>query len=618
MKAQKTCLYYLLLFLSVVTLCACSRSALPAESFQAEGGSAAESISGSEFQEDVSPTTEEAKRAQAGFDEFTDEIFKSELSASPLSLNSIVRHPENYGIVAPEMTLGEFSYESLKESNADIKQTKEELASFDIALLTVDQRFTYRMLSDFLETGLLSEGLELYEQPLSPTIGTQAQLPIIFAEYTLSDKQDIEDYLALLSDIDNYYKQLSDFEKSRADARLAFSDTTLDRIIQSCKNYMVRPESSFMTETFNDRLNKIADLTEEEKNEYINRNTTILKEHFIPAYENLSAELEALKGTGKNESGLYYFDDGKKYYEYLVASATGTTSSIPELRRRIEKMLGQDLAEISLLADKNPNLVSEFDTYAFSLSEPTAILDGLKEQSTEDFPALLKSTYTVKQVPKALESSLSPAFFLVPPIDDYENGTIYLNGSGDQENMDLYPTLAHEGYPGHLYQTLYAAQKNSPPLRHLLGCNGYSEGWGTYAEIYSYSFANGISKDMQKILAHNQASTLALYAILDIRIHYEGWDLEKTADFLETYYVITDIEVVKEIFESIVDNPSNYLTYYTGYLEILSMRNTAEYTLGNLYNPKEFHEFILNMEGASFRVIEPYFQSWLSSYKEKQ
>lgn len=197
MKTQKTYLYYLLLFLTVVTLCACSRSPLPVESLQAEGETTAESISGTGGLGDAAPDSEEAKTAQARFDEFTNEIFKSELTASPLSLNSVVRHPENYGIEIAEMTLGEFSEASLKESIAEIKLTKEELGSFDTALLTPDQRLTYYMLSDFLDTGLLSDGLELYEQPLSATIGTQAQLPIIFAEYTLSDKQDIENYLAL-------------------------------------------------------------------------------------------------------------------------------------------------------------------------------------------------------------------------------------------------------------------------------------------------------------------------------------------------------------------------------------------------------------------------------------
>ena len=44
------------------------------------------------------------------------------------------------------------------------------------------------------------------------------------------------------------------------------------------------------------------------------------------------------------------------------------------------------------------------------------------------------------------------------------------------------------------------------------------------------------------------------------------------------------------------------------------MRETARETLGSRYTPKSFHKFILDMDGASFRVIKPYFQTWLLTY----
>ena len=621
MNAHKTYLYYLLILFSSAVICACARSAPPVESFQAgetitQTDRQTETDSSKNTVPNVSETS--LKAEQKRFDDFTMDIFRTELSESPLSLHCTVSQPENYGIRVSEMTLGDFSVETLKESSAEVKQMKEKLSGFNAALLTTDQLFTYKMLSDYLDTEMLSDGLELYSQPLSPTIGTQAQLPILFAEYAFNEKSDVDNYLALLSTIDSYYKQLADFEKVQADAGLAMSDATLDRIIQSCKNYMIRPENSFLTETFDSKIKELPDLTEDEKSAYRAQHLTILKEHFIPAYENLTAELTALKGRGTNENGICNFKDGKRYYEYLAASDTGTDSSITELRRRIEKQVGSDMAELSLLSQNNPQLASEVGSYSFSLSEPTEILENLRSESLKDFPALENSSFTVKNVPKALESSLSPAFFLIPPIDDYVNGTIYINGLSEQTDGSLYTTLAHEGYPGHLYQTLYVSQKNSCPLRRLLSCGGYSEGWGTYAELYSYAFDNGLSDVLKKALPYNQSSILALYALLDIRINYEGWDLTKTADFLNTYYGITQPDVTEEIFQSVIDNPANYLKYYTGYLEIITLRDTAESTLGNRYTPMTFHKFMLDMDGASFRVIKPYFQTWLLTFDVNQ
>lgn len=594
----------------------CTRSAPRTESYSASDAGQ-NSQSGSQT-ESFPQTNQPAAEVQAGFDAFTDQLFKDTLSQDPIALHCFLRHPENYGISTSDPVLGDFSLEAMKEASKTSRDTLKALHSFDTSKLTFDQLFTYRMLEDSLETELTSDGMELYYQPLSPQIGIQAQFPILFAEYTFERKNDVDNYLTLLSQIDEYYQKLIDFETLRADSGLAPSDATLERIIQSCRDYLIRPENSFLTETFDIKLEEVPELTQQEKEAYKAAHITVLKEHFIPAYEKLSQAMEALKGRGKNENGLFYDKDGKKYYEYLVASQTGTKSSVRELLRRVEQQIGSDMSQITLLLHTHPELASQVTGYTFNVSDPVEILESLKEECTTDFPKLPDSAVTVKHVPKALESSLAPAFFLIPPIDSANENVIYINDKAKAEGTQLYTTLAHEGYPGHLYQNLYFNQHNTCPLRRLLQCGGYGEGWGTYTEIYSYSFNNGLDDNMKQLLAYNQAASLGLYAVLDIRIHYEGWDLAKTRSFLQDFYGISDSGVTQEIFQAVVDNPGNYLMYYTGYLEILTMKNTAQNALKNRYRPAAFHQFILDMQGASFRVIEPYFQTWLLTYDVHQ
>ena len=549
---------------------------------------------------------------QAAFDEFTRQVFKDELEGSGLALHYMLKDPESYGISTADPKLGECSLEYLEQVSADMEQLSEELHAFDPSLLTADQLFTYRALDDYLETELTARGLELYTRPVSTTIGTQAQLPILFAEYAFYDRQDVEDYLNLMSQIDSYYKSIAEFEKVRADAGLAPCDLVLDQIIQSCKDYMIRPENSFLNETFNSKLDSIDGLTEEEKNEYKARHLAVMKEHFIPAYQMLAGELEKLKGRGQNSMGLCGYPDGKRYYEYLAASSTGTGYTVPELKQQVQVHMSEDLAQVTLLLQNHPELAEASASYSFAQTEPAAILDALKTQAEKDFPALPEADYTVHQVPKALEASLSPAFYLTAPIDCWQHNVIYINGGSEQTSSEaLYTTLAHEGYPGHLYQTVYANQNVRDPLLRLLACGGYTEGWGTYAEIYSYQFDNGLSPELSRLLAHNQAATLGLYALLDININYEGWSQERTAKFLEELYGITDTQVIEEIYYAVADNPANYLQYYTGYMEMVKMRETAMETLGDRYDPVQFHKFILDMDGASFRVMEPYFKTWL-------
>ncbi|MBS6518818.1 MAG: DUF885 domain-containing protein [Clostridium sp.] len=613
MKAKRQYCCFLLAMLLSIMLSSCSRP--PAAGTEETGVSLTSPESASETeasQKESSAVSSSEKSVQAAFDAFTRQIFKDELEGSGLTLHYMLKDPENYGISTADPKLGECSLEYLQQVSADMEKLSEELHAFDPSLLTADQLFTYRALDDYLETEQMAKGLELYSRPVSTTIGTQAQLPILFAEYAFYDRQDVEDYLNLMSQIDSYYKSIAEFEKVRADAGLAPCDLVLNQIIQSCKDYMIRPENSFLNETFNSKLDSIEDLTPEEKEEYKKRHLTVMKEHFIPAYQMLAGELEKLKGRGSNSMGLCGYPDGKRYYEYLAASSTGTGYTVPELKQQVQVHMSEDLAQVTLLLQNHPELSEASASYSFAQTEPAAILDALKTQAVKDFPALPEADYTVHQVPKALEASLSPAFYLTAPIDCWQHNVIYINGGSEQTSAEaLYTTLAHEGYPGHLYQTVYANQNVKDPLLRLLACGGYTEGWGTYAEIYSYRFDNGLSPELSELLAHNQAATLGLYALLDININYEGWSQERTAKFLEELYGITDGQVVEEIYYAVADNPANYLQYYTGYMEMVKMRETAIETLGERYDPIQFHKFILDMDGASFRVMEPYFKTWL-------
>ena len=613
MKAKRQYCCFLLAMLLSIMLSSCSRPpARGTEKTHASQETSAAALKTDASGEEPASKASSEQSVQAAFDEFTRQVFKDELEGSGLTLHYMLKDPENYGISTADPKLGECSLEYLQQVSADMEKLSEELHAFDPSLLTADQLFTYRALDDYLETEQMAKGLELYSRPVSTTIGTQAQLPILFAEYAFYDRQDVEDYLNLMSQIDSYYKSIAEFEKVRADAGLAPCDLVLDQIIQSCKDYMIRPENSFLNETFNSKLDSIDGLTEEEKNEYKARHLAVMKEHFIPAYQMLAGELEKLKGRGQNPMGLCGYPDGKRYYEYRAASSTGTGDTVPELKQQVQVHMSEDLAQVTLLLQNHPELAEASASYSFAQTEPAAILDALKTQAEKDFPALPEADYTVHQVPKALEASLSPAFYLTAPIDCWQHNVIYINGGSEQTSSEaLYTTLAHEGYPGHLYQTVYANQNVRDPLLRLLACGGYTEGWGTYAEIYSYQFDNGLSPELSRLLAHNQAATLGLYALLDININYEGWSQERTAKFLEELYGITDTQVIEEIYYAVADNPANYLQYYTGYMEMVKMRETAIETLGERYDPIQFHKFILDMDGASFRVMEPYFKTWL-------
>ena len=104
----------------------------------------------------------------------------------------------------------------------------------------------------------------------------------------------------------------------------------------------------------------------------------------------------------------------------------------------------------------------------------------------------------------------------------------------------------------------------------------------------------------------NKTYTLALYCLTDIGINYRGWNLKDTTEFLGV-----DEETCQEIYEMMVEEPALYLAYYGGYLEFTELREKAEETLGEKFNLKEFHTFLLDVGPAQFEIIEDRMEDWM-------
>ncbi len=545
------------------------------------------------------------------FDDYTDKYFKDVITSNTINLHYTLAYPENYGLSDYTPSLGHFSVQYINEDNANLMKMQEFLSGIDPELLTGQQRLTYRLLFDYTENELSVADYPLYNELLS-SAGYQAELPVLLAEYTFRTRRDIEDYLSLLTRVDDIFSEIIEFEKEKSAAGLFMADFTADAVIEQCEEFISNPESNYLIDIFNSKIDDFPGLTPDEKSGYIEKNRELVTTEIVSAYKLLIDGLEALKGTGKNEAGLYYYEHGRDFYEYLVRSGTGSASSVESLKRQTEEFIYETLMPF-VYYDSFTGLPS-FDAikdYGFPFTEPEDILEDLTEKIRKDFPAPPEVNYTVKYVHPSMEEHMSPAFYLTPPVDDYKNNVIYINKSLTDEN--IYPTIAHEGYPGHLYQTVYSASRSLPLIRNILQYPGYIEGWATYAEFQSYGMS-GIDKVMADFLRADNEVSLALYTYIDIGIHYEGWTREDVADYLSVFG-ITSSETADLIFEVIVEEPALYLNYFIGYLEILKLREDAEILLGESFSPKEFHRFLLDTGPAPFYIIRDEMYGWISEQK---
>lgn len=556
------------------------------------------------------------------FEKYTEELFLTEVSANALNLHYTLANPEKSGITEYSCSLGSFDPSQISSRTLLWENRKSQLEQFPTRLLSEENQITKDILCLTCDTELLSGNQYLFDEYLSPSLGTQAQLPILLAEYTFRREQDVQDYLKILSSVDTYFESILTFEQLKSKNGTFMSDVTVDRIAEQCSSFTANPEENYLDTVFHEKISRLSQLSASKKDAYQKLHTKILKSQVLPAYQSLIDGLYLLKGTGKNPGGLSGFDGGKEYYEYLLKSSCGLYESVSDIQTRLLSQLQTDMKECDTILKENPAFIyriteqksgtetfetfpdSSDDSSAQSQMSPEKILHTLEKKILSDFPAPPDTSYEVKYVHKDLEAYLSPAFYLTPPVDTLNPNAIYINRFAALKGTELFTTLAHEGFPGHLYQTITFASTNPPSIRHLFNMSGYVEGWATYTEPYAYSYIDQ-DPDLSRLEWLNRSLNLCILSLLDTGIHYDGWNLEKASRFLSGFG-ITDLATQQEIYQVIVEDPANYLKYYMGYLHFLDLREACKKEMREEFDIKKFHKKILEIGPCQFPVLEKY------------
>ena len=590
------------------------------------------------------------------FESFTENLFRAEVSANTLTLHYALADPANQGIKKPAVSLGTVSSDAASaEETARLCQNYEkQLKNFHYSRLSKDNQLTLDMLLLYFHTRASLGKNYILDEPLGPSLGIQAQLPVLLAEYAFYTKEDISDYLKLLGTIKPYFQSILDFEKEKISSGCFMSNTTLDRILKQCSSFIQNPDSNYMDDIFAQKLKTFSNpkLSQKDQEELCTYHHKLIIQQVIPAYQELVSGLKTLRGSGKNSRGLAYFEGGRAYYLYLLQSQTGTYVPVKKIEQRLSAQLLKDYEEIQTLLKSDPSLASSLSQYSTAITlTPSQMLEKLPSLMAGDFPELKNTTYELRSVHESMKSFLSPAFYLTPPVDTGSPNVIYINDSGRSTSLELFGTLAHEGFPGHLYQTVSFSRSKPANIRYLITSSGYVEGWATYVESYAYQYAASLMTDISRNSASsdfhdsdtsgtsdtsgksstsnmssasnatrlawlNRSMNLCIYSLIDIGIHYRGWEQARVAAFLKAFG-ITNASAASEIYQYIVETPGNYLKYYWGYLNFLDLKKSCQNSIGADFDLKKFHRKIMEIGPVQFPVLEKYLkQEFTPSKKE--
>ena len=534
------------------------------------------------------------------FIRFCDRFFQEAMERNALTLHYTVSDPEKYDIRCENI--------SLEMDSPDIFFEKLILKTIARGQLSADLQKTYDLLNYTFTTETMLQEYPLMEEPLTPSIGVQSQLPILLAEYTFEEEADVINYLTLLTCIPQYFDSILEFETEKSDAGLFMDAETARELIRYCEQFLKDTENHFLKETFEERILALH-LDSSKSTSYIKENARLLETLLFPSYEKLGQFLKAHENDGINADGLYYFPQGTDYYALLIRSEIGCDKTFEEIETLLETALKKDARILTSLTAKYPKLLESRNNVSLDTSNPAGLAAYLSKRASHDFPEIPEVTVKISPVPASMEPHLSPAFYLVPTIDNWTENIVYLNNSTLQEDLSLFTTLAHESYPGHLYQTVYENHTHPHPIHRLLYFGGYTEGWGTYAEQMSYHYAP-VSESLAVYLSTARTLTLNLYAHLDLYVHAYGWTENDCKDYLKKFG-ITNSASIHQMYLLVKQQPANYLKYYLGYLEICHLKETAIGCLGSDFDLKEFHKFLLDYGPAPFELLEQYLETWL-------
>lgn len=548
--------------------------------------------------------------------------------------NSLLTHftfknPQKFGL-ADTISLPIYNQTQQKEATLQDKNDLNSLQNLDFSKNrnSYSKQLLCNSLIFSIKHNLTQDSYPYFEEPFSVQSGVQNELPILLTEYTFSSKKDMDNYLSILCLIPDYLGGLCQYETEKANKSLFMSDASADSVIQTFDSFCKLPDikNPYLT-SFQNRAKQLYvnhKITQEEYSHYINENERIIKTIVFPAYQKTADTITLLKrGDHSTPCGLFFYPDGKNYYENLICSYLGEDIPITSLKNEFCRKLQSDYTELGTLLSSHTDyfmsVMGQEEKYDPLLNlSPNECLDYLKKEIGPDFGVVEDQNYpyTVKDVDSAMEPYTNPAYYFTPPTDDLSQNIIYINHSQTPKGIALFTTLAHEGFPGHLYQSVSSSKSLTrsflPAISSITYFGSYIEGYATYAEFLSYKYAKKVARELSQndlsslyydYIMYQRRISLNLYAILDIMIHYEGATKDDIAPFLKRIG-ISESQQIQEIHDYIASEPGTYVKYFGGYMKFLECQNLAKDVWGDAYNDQAFHSLILRLGPIDFLSLK--------------
>ena len=556
------------------------------------------------------------KTPAEAFAAFDKQFFIEYVSSDLTTLQQYVKNPASLGIDVNdvEITLGSFSKEEDDESVEWYQEMLDKLHEIDREALSERDQFAYDIIDRELTDSINSAKFYGCYEPLRAIVGLQADLPLEFWFFDVKTKWDAEAYLTLLADVPRFYADLLSYEQYRSSIGLFMTEDALDGVLKDLDDIIKVRDSIFLIKTYNDAIDLLTDITPEEAADFKARNLSLLTNEFYQAHVDLKAGLEALRPTCRETLGATISGNDlyKEYYVSNLISTISDTKTVDEVRDLLYAQMRKSAGEYMVAVQKlgyDPDIYGTTVSMG-SIEENIAYLHEVLDPVLPEIPAV---NVEYKNIPEELSEMMSPAAYLNPSYDDWQNNLIILNKP--EEDETILSTLAHEGFNGHLYQFMYhRSMEGLSWSQQLLESTCYAEAWSQESERLLATYATG-KQDPNLLMAIHAFNQYALMLEAYCSVLVNGYDntLEDFTKYIES--IGYDAELAKELYQFSVDNPYYYMNYAYSYARLQDLYNSAKQKLGSAFVEKDFFKAYLDCGPAPFDLIDARIDAWVAEQK---
>lgn len=598
-------LFVLIIFL--LSLCSCTRGSAPTPGPESPAADET-SVPSAVLPTGPAPDAESSpmKTEDDIFVEFDRRIFEEIVTADEMTFHQFVVDAESLGIdeANVEAGWGDYTYEAYQEGIGWYRDALSELEAIDRSGLSVQNAIAYDSLQIAFSIGVDGADYYYFNEPLTPSNGDHTSLPLTLSLFEIADRDDIETYLSLLEDLPRYLEQIEQFEVEKAQNNIFMTENALDQVIASCRKYVSEGENSFLITGFNDKLNDPQlGISDAEKSGYIERSRAAVADQLLPAYDRLASTLDSLRGSCRESTGLSsYGEPYTEYFKYMVKKNAACTDSYTVMYTLLSDCCDETYALIYNTILSHPDALDNYGA-AMTTGGIQSDMDCIKDITERLYPPIAEQTIEYQQVPEALSDSFSPAAYMMPAFDDPARNIILLN-FGDDASDQLF-TLAHEGFPGHLYQTQYFRGKEGLSLsQQLLAPTGYSEGWAVFSESMVASQCSELGVGLCTLTQYDSLwSGTLMPAYVSLQVNNAGWTRDDVRELLMNFNMGGDefSDYIDALYEYAVDMPYTFMPYAFGYAYTNDLYMKASQADG--FEPKEYFSRYLNCGPCYYNQI---------------